>query len=134
MQPPERATLTARDQCTEDQTEGQRVRLPDDPKLRVELAPGFRQQLSSEKKSSVAAAVHSPRARASKQQLDCQLGIALCARAHRTDAIDGPSSGARCAGHSTRLSLGSASITHGRPWRGQSNSCLHAPIARRCCS
>ena len=70
MQPPERATLTARDQYTEDQTEGQRARLPDDPKLRVELAPGFRQELTGEKRLSVAAAVDSPRAKAPRQRLD----------------------------------------------------------------
>jgi len=70
MQHPERATLTAKDESTKDQPDGQRARHPDDPKLRVELAPGFRRELTGEKRVSVAAAVDSPRTAAPQQHLD----------------------------------------------------------------
>ncbi|MFI5366553.1 MAG: helix-turn-helix domain-containing protein [Candidatus Binatia bacterium] len=70
MESGERATLVAEDQLAEDQPGNQRARLPDDPKLRVELAPGFRQELADEKRVSIAAAVESPRAKEPRQRLD----------------------------------------------------------------
>ncbi|HXQ23036.1 MAG TPA: helix-turn-helix transcriptional regulator [Candidatus Acidoferrales bacterium] len=70
MESRERATLVANDELAEDQPGNQRVRLPDDPKLRVELAPGFRQELADEKRVSIAAAVESPRAKEPRQRLD----------------------------------------------------------------
>jgi len=70
MESRERSTLVANDELAEDQPGNQRTRLPDDPKLRVELAPGFPQELADEKRLSIAAAVESPRAKAPRQRLD----------------------------------------------------------------